>query len=87
MEKILHDIATGKGKPEMLELIYELMDTMSLASECPVGKTGSDIVLFLLERFRDQFEAHILDTTCPSGVCSDLLAYETICPLRAGEGN
>jgi NADH:ubiquinone oxidoreductase subunit F (NADH-binding) len=87
MENILHDIATGKGKPEMLDLLYELMDTMSLASECPVGKTGSDIVLFLLDRFRDQFDAHILETACPSGVCSDLLAYETICPLRAGEWN
>lgn len=85
MQNVLDDIATGNGKPEMLDLLFRLIDTMSIASECPVGKTGSDIVLFMLERFRDQFEAHISGTACPSGICNEVLAYNTICPLRAGE--
>jgi len=85
MLNILNDIAGGNGKPEMLDLIFELIDTMNVSSECPVGKTGPDIVLFMLEQFRDQFEAHILEKVCPTGICKEALAYNTICPLRADE--
>ncbi|MBL7175025.1 MAG: NADH-quinone oxidoreductase subunit NuoF [Desulfobacteraceae bacterium] len=82
---ILDDIATGNGKLEMLDLLFELVDTMRVASECPVGKTAPDIVLFMLEHFRDQFEAHILEKACPVGMCKEVLTYKTICPLRADE--
>ncbi len=84
MVSLLDDIATGKGKPEMLDLLFELSDTMKVASECPVGKTAPDVVLFALGHFRDQFEEHILDKRCPSGVCQEALVYHTVCPLRAG---
>lgn len=83
MVSLLDDIATGRGKLEMLDLLFELSDTMRVASECPVGKTAPDIVLFTLEHFRDQFEEHILDRRCPAGICQKALSYHTICPLRA----
>jgi NADH:ubiquinone oxidoreductase subunit F (NADH-binding)/(2Fe-2S) ferredoxin len=85
MLSILNDIATGNGKMEMLDLLFELIDTMKVASECPVGKTGADIVLFTLEHFRDQFEAHILEKSCPADICKEVVSYHTICPLRANE--
>ncbi len=85
MLSILNDIATGNGKLEMLDLLFELIDTMKVASECPVGKTGPDIVLFTLEHFRDQFEAHILGKRCPFGICTETVRYHTVCPLRANE--
>ncbi|MCL0061068.1 NADH-quinone oxidoreductase subunit NuoF, partial [Dehalococcoidia bacterium] len=37
MVSILGDIATGNGKPEMLDLLLELGDTIKIASDCPVG--------------------------------------------------
>jgi NADH:ubiquinone oxidoreductase subunit F (NADH-binding)/(2Fe-2S) ferredoxin len=85
MLSILNDIATGNGKLEMLDLLFELIDTMKVASECPVGKTGPDIVLFTLEHFRDQFEAHILEKACLFGICTETVRYHTVCPLRANE--
>jgi len=84
MVRLLDDIATGKGNPEMLDLLFELSDTMKVASECPVGKTAPDVVLFTLGHFRDQFEEHILGKRCPSGVCQEALFYYTVCPLRVG---
>jgi hypothetical protein len=68
----------------MLDLLFELGETMKVASECPVGKTAPDIVLFLLEHFRDQFESHILDKRCPFSICQEALSYHQVCPLRAG---
>ena len=82
---ILDDIATGHGRPEMLDLLLELIDTIKTASECPVGKTSPDIVLFTLEHFRDQFEAHILDKNCPAGICREVPAYSTNCVFQAHE--
>ena len=83
MVSLLDDIATGRGKLEMLDLLFELSDTMRVASECPVGKTAPDIVLFTLEHFRDQFEEHILDKHCPFEICGKSLSYHKSCPLRA----
>ncbi|MBW1698870.1 MAG: NADH-quinone oxidoreductase subunit NuoF [Deltaproteobacteria bacterium] len=85
MLSILNDIATGKSGMEELELLFELVDTMKVASECPVGKTAPDIVLFTLENLRDQFEAHILGKACPYGICSEVVSYHAICPLQANE--
>jgi len=84
MMSILDDIATGNGKLEMLDLLFELSDTMKVASECPAGKTAPDIVLFTLEHFREQYEEHILDKHCPTGICKETLVYHTVCPLRDG---
>jgi NADH:ubiquinone oxidoreductase subunit F (NADH-binding)/(2Fe-2S) ferredoxin len=82
--RILDDIANGNGRLEMLDLLFELGETMKVVSECPVGKTAPDIVLFLLEHFRDQFESHIRDKRCPFSICEESLSYHKSCPLRAG---
>jgi NADH:ubiquinone oxidoreductase subunit F (NADH-binding)/(2Fe-2S) ferredoxin len=81
--RILDEIATGNGRPEMLDLLFELGETMRIASDCPVGKTALVPVLFTLEHFRDQYEAHILDKRCSFGICKDVLSYHKSCPLRA----
>jgi NADH:ubiquinone oxidoreductase subunit F (NADH-binding) len=84
---ILEDIACGRGKLQMLDMLIELTDTMRIASECPVGKTAGDIVLLMLEHFADQFEAHIREGTCPAGICRVEPVYHTTCPLCASVTN
>jgi NADH:ubiquinone oxidoreductase subunit F (NADH-binding) len=79
---ILEDIACGKGKPEMTDMLFELIDTMKVASECPVGKSAADIVLLMLEHFGSQFEAHIHDGACHGGICRSEPACHTACPMR-----
>ncbi|GEM_PF-6531236 len=63
---ILCDIATGKGKPEMINLLFELSDTMRLASECPVGKAALNIVMFTLQHFRNQMSRVCLPLAPPT---------------------
>jgi NADH:ubiquinone oxidoreductase subunit F (NADH-binding) len=84
---ILEDIANGRGKPQMLDMLTELTDMMRVASECPVGKTAGDIVVLMLKHFGDQFENHIRNGTCPSGICRAEPVYHRTCPLRASETN
>jgi NADH:ubiquinone oxidoreductase subunit F (NADH-binding)/(2Fe-2S) ferredoxin len=81
--RILDEIATGNGRLEMLDLLFELGETMRIASDCPVGKTALVPVLFTLEHFRDQYQSHILDKHCSFGICKSILSYHKSCPLRA----
>jgi NADH:ubiquinone oxidoreductase subunit F (NADH-binding) len=79
---ILDEIAKGNGRLEMLDLLLELGRTMRIASDCPVGKNALAPVLFALDHFRDQYEAHILDKSCSFGICEASLSYHKSCPLR-----
>jgi len=81
--RILDRIANGNGELEMLDLLPELGHTVKVASECPVGETALDPVLFTLEHFYDQYMAHILDKRCPGGICNEAVFYHITCPLRA----
>jgi NADH:ubiquinone oxidoreductase subunit F (NADH-binding)/(2Fe-2S) ferredoxin len=85
MLNILDDIAAGNCGMDIFNLLFELIHTMRVASECPVGKTAADIVSFTLEHFRDQFEAHIVKKACPAGICKEVVSYHVTCPLRASE--
>ena len=80
---ILDDIACGRGRPDMLDMLSDLAETMRLASDCPVGKNAPEIVLLTLSRFRDRFEAHIREGACPHGICGESPSYHAQCPLRA----
>ncbi len=83
--RILDDIAAGKGRLEMLDQLFELVEIMTVASDCPVGKNASSIVSFTLKHFRDQFEAHIREKTCASNICRETVFHHTECPIRALE--
>ena len=81
---VLEDIASGRGTPELLEILAELIQTMSLASECAVGKSGSALTSYALEQFREQFEDHIRTGTCAWGICRPKIDYHEVCPLHPG---
>jgi NADH:ubiquinone oxidoreductase subunit F (NADH-binding)/(2Fe-2S) ferredoxin len=78
---ILDEIAAGRGRPGMPDTLVGLADTMRLASDCPVGKSAPEIVLFTVKHFRDQYEAHIHEQACPFHACGKN-DHHTTCPLR-----
>ena len=45
------------------------------ASQCGLGQTAPNPVLSTLHYFRHEYEAHIRDKKCPSGVCKALIEY------------
>lgn len=75
MLEILERITRGEGEEGDIEKLEKLARNISAASLCGLGKTAPNPVLSTLRYFRDEYEAHIRDKTCPAGVCRNLLRY------------
>lgn len=81
MLEIVTDITEGRGRPEHLDLLEELADTVSQTALCGLGKTAPNPVLSTLRYFYSEYEAHINEGNCPAGVCKAMIAY-TIDPEK-----
>ncbi len=71
----LTDISEGKGKPEDIDYLLELAQNIKMGSLCNLGKTAPNPILTTIKYFRDEYEAHINEKTCPAKVCKSLTAY------------
>jgi NADH:ubiquinone oxidoreductase subunit F (NADH-binding)/(2Fe-2S) ferredoxin/NAD-dependent dihydropyrimidine dehydrogenase PreA subunit len=76
MLEIVTDITEGRGRPEQIDLLEELADTVASTSLCGLGKTAPNPVLSTLRYFPREYEAHINEKRCPAGVCQALIKYE-----------
>ncbi len=75
MLEILDKITKGQAKLEDLDRLEELCYYVKENSACGLGQTAPNPVLSTLKFFRDEYNAHIVHKTCPSGVCKALLSY------------
>lgn len=73
--EMLDKITKGQGTLEDLDKIEELCYYIKANSLCGLGQTAPNPVLSTLRYFRDEYVAHVVDKTCPAGVCKDLLKY------------
>ena len=76
MLEIITDITEGRGTFEQIGLLEELGDTMGETALCGLGKTAANPVLSTLRYFREEYERHIDEKKCPSGVCQALITYQ-----------
>jgi len=76
MLRILDRIVAGEGKEEDLAVLEELGDFMEDASLCALGQSAPFPVLSTLKYFRAEYEEHIRERRCRSGVCTPLIAYD-----------
>ncbi len=81
MLDILVRITEGKGEPNDIDRLLYLGNQIKDASLCALGGTAPNPVLTTLKYFRHEYESHIFDKKCPSGVCQSLLSY-TITPEK-----
>jgi len=81
MLEIVTDITEGRGRPEQIDLLKELADTVSEGSLCALGKTAPNPVLSTMRYFYDEYAAHVEKKRCPAGVCKSLISY-TIHPEK-----
>jgi NADH:ubiquinone oxidoreductase subunit F (NADH-binding) len=72
---ILERITKGEGKPEDMEQLQRLAETVKNGSLCALGGTAPNPVLTTLRYFRSEYEAHIQEKRCPAGVCRELISY------------
>jgi NADH-quinone oxidoreductase subunit F len=75
MLEILERITAGQGKQGDIELLEELAVTIKKGSLCGLGQTAPNPVLTTIRYFRDEYEAHIHDKTCPAKACRELITY------------
>jgi ferredoxin len=78
MLDILLDITAGKGKPEDIDLLVEIGESVISGSMCGLGKTAPNPVLTTIRYFRDEYEAHINENKCLAKVCKSLITYKIV---------
>ncbi len=75
MHGILVRICEGNGKEGDIEMLEELSEAVKDSSLCALGRTAPNPVISTIRYFRDEYEAHINDKSCPAGVCKALITY------------
>ncbi len=78
MLEILEKITSGAGEVKDIETLEILSEKIITTSLCGLGQTAPNPVLTTLRYFKEEYEAHIIDKTCPAHVCTDLLIYHII---------
>jgi len=73
MLDILEDISSGRGRPDDIELLQELAESVKDNSLCGLGQTAPNPVLTSIRYFRDEYEEHIKKHHCPAAVCKGLV--------------
>jgi NADH:ubiquinone oxidoreductase subunit F (NADH-binding) len=76
LEETLNRITGGKGTLEDLDQLESLGEVVQQTSLCGLGQTAPNPVMSTLRHFRDEYLAHVVDKTCPAGVCTALLPVE-----------
>jgi NADH:ubiquinone oxidoreductase subunit F (NADH-binding)/(2Fe-2S) ferredoxin len=76
LEDILNRITDGRGTLEDLDKLESLGEVVQQTSLCGLGQTAPNPVMSTLRHFRDEYLAHVVDKTCPAGVCKALLPVE-----------
>jgi NADH-quinone oxidoreductase subunit F len=96
---ILERITRGEGREEDIATLEEIGAYQVDSSLCALGQSASNPVLSTIRYFRNEYETHIRDHYCPSGVCKSLFRYlvnaetctgcmacKKVCPVNAVEG-
>ncbi|NLN47084.1 MAG: 4Fe-4S binding protein [Clostridiaceae bacterium] len=78
MLALLDDIIEGRADEKTIPLLEELALVVQKGSLCGLGKTAPNPVLSTLKYFRDEYEAHVFQKTCPTGRCKSLAKYRII---------
>lgn len=79
--EMLDKITKGQGTVKDLEKMEELCYYIKENSLCGLGQTAPNPVLSTLRYFKDEYISHVVDKSCPAGVCKALLNY-VIIPVK-----
>ena len=79
--EMLDKITRGQATMEDLDKLEELCYYIKNNSLCGLGQTAPNPILSTLRYFKDEYIAHIVDKTCPAGVCKHLMKF-TIDPNK-----
>ncbi len=75
MYEILDYITRGYGQEGDIDVLEDLCASIKAGSLCGLGQTAPNPVLTTIKYFREEYEAHIREKTCPAGVCKELITF------------
>ncbi|MBF0329223.1 MAG: NADH-quinone oxidoreductase subunit NuoF [Nitrospirae bacterium] len=75
LQDLLEKITKGEGEEGDIELIEDISHEIIKTSLCGLGQTSPNPVLTSIRYFRSEFEEHIRDKWCRTGVCKDLCTF------------
>lgn len=75
MLEIMDRIVAGRGEKEDIAVLERLAKGVANTSMCGLGQNAPNPILTTLKFFRHEYEAHVIDKKCPSGVCKALITY------------
>jgi len=78
MHELLNNITKGNGTKDDIDRLINLGNVIRDTSLCMLGQSAPNPVLSIIDNFRDEYEAHVHDKKCPSGVCKALMTYEIV---------
>ena len=97
--ELLDQICEGKGSLEDLDRLKNMSLVIKDTSLCGLGQTSPNPVLSMLENFKEEYVAHVVDKKCPAGKCKGLMSYfvreenctgctvcARVCPVNAISG-
>jgi NADH-quinone oxidoreductase subunit F len=73
MLDVLEDITSGRGRPDDIDLLEKLAESIRDGSLCGLGQTAPNPVLTSIRYFRDEYEEHILRHHCSAAACKGLV--------------
>jgi len=59
MEKMLHRMRDGRGRPQDVELLYDVADNIDGKTICPLGEAAAWPVKAFVTKYRAEFEKHV----------------------------
>ena len=82
MLEILNRITSGQGCLCDIDRLEHLGNIIKDTAMCGLGQSAPNPVLSTIRYFRDEYEQHILQKKCVTGVCGDLVSSpcENTCP-------
>jgi NADH:ubiquinone oxidoreductase subunit F (NADH-binding)/(2Fe-2S) ferredoxin len=78
LHELLISITKGNGTKDDIDRLINLGNVIKDTSLCMLGQSSPNPVLSIIDNFREEYEAHVHDKKCPSGVCKALMVYEVV---------
>ncbi len=86
MLECLKRICDGEGEADDIDWLINVGESIKSYSLCGLGQTAPNPALTTIRYFRDEYEAHIKDRTCPAGACQALIDYVIVAEKCKGCG-
>jgi len=75
MLELLEKICNGEGEESDIVVLENLAKNIKAGALCALGQTAPNPVLSTLRYFRHEYDAHIKEKRCPSGICKAFMKY------------